>query len=84
MSANVYAEELLRLVEEGTSPFHVVSSVERQLLKAGFVKLAMEHDWGPDNGGRYYVVHNGSSLIAFTVGERMQFGDSFRIFRGFG
>lgn len=79
MSANVYAEELLRLVEEGTSPFHVVSSVERQLLKAGFVKLAMEHDWGPDNGGRYYVVHNGSSLIAFTVGERMQFGDSFRI-----
>ena len=79
MSTNKYAKELLQLVEEGTSPFHVTASVERQLEKAGFQRLFMEHDWSLDNGGRYYVVHNGSSLIAFTIGGRLQFGDSFRI-----
>ena len=79
MSHNNDAEELLRLVKEGTSPFHVTAWVERQLKKEGFVRLFMEQDWGLDNGGKYYVVHNGSSLIAFTVGEHLQFGDSFRI-----
>ena len=79
MKTNTYAKELLQLVEEGTSPFHVTASVERQLVKAGFTKLSMRHDWSLDNGGRYYVVHNDSSLIAFTVGKRLQFGDSFRI-----
>ena len=79
MKTNTYAKELLQLVEEGTSPFHVTASVERQLVKAGFTKLSMRHDWSLDNGGRYYVVHNDSSLIAFTVGKKLQFGDSFRI-----
>ena len=79
MKTNTYAKELLQLVEEGTSPFHVTASVERQLVKAGFTKLSMRHDWSLDNGGRYYVVHNDSSLIAFTVVKRLQFGDSFRI-----
>lgn len=79
MKTNTYAKELLQLVEEGTSPFHVTASVERQLVKAGFTKLSMRHDWSLDNGGRYSVVHNDSSLIAFTVGKRLQFGDSFRI-----
>lgn len=79
MKMNVCAEELLQLVEEGTSPFHVAASVERQLVREGFVKLSMEQDWAVDNGGKYYVVHNGSSLIAFTIGDSFQFGDSFRI-----
>ena len=79
MNTNKNAEELLQLVEEGTSPFHVTAWVERQLESAGFVRLSMEQDWGLDNGGKYYVVHNDSTLIAFTVGERLQFGDSFRI-----
>ena len=73
------AEKLLSLVEEGTSPFHVAGSVERQLLKAGFQKLEMRKDWNLENGGRYYLVHNGSSLAAFTIGKRFTFGDAFRI-----
>ena len=60
------AEKLLSLVEEGTSPFHVAGSVERQLLKAGFQKLEMRKDWNLENGGRYYLVHNGSSPVSYT------------------
>ncbi len=79
MSTNGYAEDLLQLVEEGTSPFHVVSSVERQLRAGGFQQLYMEQDWSLNNGGSYYVIHHGSSLVAFTVGKAFQFGDAFRV-----
>ena len=45
MNRMEHAEKLLSLVEEGTSPFHVAASVERQLKKAGFQRLAMGQDW---------------------------------------
>ena len=79
MNTMEHAEKLLQLVEEGTSPFHVVASVERQLAAAGFRKLSMDCDWGLDNGGKYYVIHGGSSLIAFSIGKKFAFGDDFRI-----
>lgn len=79
MNQMEHAEKLLQLVEEGTSPFHVAASVERQLLKEGFCKLSMNESWELSKGGKYYVLHNGSSLIAFTVGKNFACGDAFRI-----
>lgn len=79
MNEMKHAEKLLSLVEEGTSPFHVVASVARQLEEAGFTRLSFDRDWQMDNGGSYYVIHNGSSLAAFTVGKEFSFGDAFRV-----
>ena len=79
MNKMEHAERLLQLVEEGTSPFHVVASVERQLAAAGFEKLSMGREWGVCAGGKYYTIHNGSSLVAFTIGKQYTFGDAFRI-----
>ena len=79
MTTMEHAEKLLQLVEEGTSPFHVTASVERQLCEAGFQKLSMKRDWGLDNGRKYYLNYNGSSLVAFTIGENFVYGDEFRI-----
>ena len=36
-----HAEKLLQLTEEGTSPFHVTASVERQLQEARFKKVQL-------------------------------------------
>ena len=79
MNKTEHAEKLLQLVEEGTSPFHVTAGVERQLLEAGFRKLEFGRDWNLENGGKYYFIHNGSSLAAFTLGKNFVYGDSFRI-----
>ena len=79
MNKTEHAEKLLQLVEEGTSPFHVTAGVERQLLEAGFRKLEFGRDWNLENGGKYYFIHNGSSLAAFTLGKKFVYGDSFRI-----
>lgn len=74
-----YAEKLLQLVEEGTSPFHVTASVVRQLEKAGFRRLDMNRDWSLEKGGRYYLLHHGSTLVAFTIGRGLTYGDVFRV-----
>ena len=71
MNKTEHAEKLLQLVEEGTSPFHVTAGAERQLLEAGFRKLEFGRDWNLENGGKYYFIHNGSSLAAFTLGEKI-------------
>lgn len=73
------AEKLLQLTEEGTSPFHVTASVERQLQKAGFQKVELGENWKLEKGGRYYLPHHGSSLLAFTIGKDYRNGDGFRI-----
>lgn len=79
MNQMEHAEKLLQLLEEGTSPFHVAASVERQLVREGFQKLNMREDWSLENGGRYYLVQNGSCLAAFTVGKKFAYGDAFRV-----
>ncbi len=72
-------ERLLRLIGEGTSPFHVVQAVAGQLREAGFEELELCRDWCLNNGGRYFMVHHGSSLLAFTIGKRFTFQDQVRI-----
>ncbi len=72
-------ERLLGLIQKGTSPFHVVQAAAGQLEAAGFEELEAGRDWGLDTGGKYFVRHHGSSLLAFTVGRRFTFGDSVRM-----
>ena len=74
-----YAEKLLQLTEEGTSPFHVAASVERQLQESGFKKVQLGKNWKLEKGGRYYMAHHGTSLVAFTIGKNYRTGDAFRI-----
>ena len=73
------AEKLFQLIEEGTSPFHVVQSAASQLQEAGFEELELGRDWNLNNGGKYFMVHHGSCLLAFAVGEHFTYRDSLRI-----
>jgi aspartyl aminopeptidase len=66
-------------VEEGTSPFHVVQSAAAQLQEAGFEELELGREWNLNNGGKYYIIHHGSCLVAFTVGEHFTYRDSLRL-----
>lgn len=72
-------EKLLQLTEMAVSPFHTVEEAVGQLVEAGFERLDPRDDWGLEYGGKYYLVHHGSSMIAFQVGEGFTFRDGFRI-----
>lgn len=72
-------ESLKELIKEGTSPFHVVKVLEERLQKEGYESLALCRPWELERGGKYYVVHHGSTLIAFSIGEDMEDMNDFRI-----
>lgn len=72
-------DKLLSLTEEATSPFHTVSAMERELREAGFAELGLGENWDLARGGKYMVIHHGSTLLAFTVGEDFGAGDTIRI-----
>lgn len=65
---------LLRFIEKSPSIYHVVQNMEAELDKAGFIKLDERQKWELHLGEKYYVNRNGSSLISFTLPERMPKG----------
>lgn len=62
-------DNLLTILQKGVTPFHVVQQAKEQLEGAGFEEVSMTEEWSLKRGGRYYTIHHGTTLIAFTVGE---------------
>ena len=65
---------LLSFLQKGYTPFHVVEEACKLLEDAGFEQLYEQEKFCVREGGKYYVVRGGTSLVAFTVGNL----DSFR------
>ena len=63
------SRELVSFIAKSPSPFHVVASIRQMLDDAGFTYLPEGDEWSVVPGGSYYTVRNGSSLVAFKVGE---------------
>ncbi len=61
-----------QFLDSSYTSYHTVANVVAMLDKAGFVQLNMDTDTVVV-GGKYYVVRNGSAIVAFVVGE----GDRF-------
>lgn len=72
-------EELLELVEQSTSAFHTVKASTEQLEDVGFEPLDITTEWGLNRGGKYYLNHHDSTLVAFTVGEQFNYNEGCRI-----
>lgn len=73
------AQELLRFIAAGPSPFHAVDQARRSLEAAGFKRLGEEDSWALERGGRYCVTRNDSSLAAFIVGTAPPEEAGFRL-----
>lgn len=74
-----YVDKLLSLIKKATSQFHTVEAVKQQLLEQGYEELYWKENWNLQKGGKYMVIHHGSSMFAFTVGTAFDVKDSFRI-----
>lgn len=72
-------EKLFTLLQEGVTPFQVVEKVKEQLEEAGFEELSMQEIWGLNHGKKYYVIHNKTSLVAFTIGKNVMYQEGFRM-----
>ena len=67
MMEYAYTEELFRFIETSPTPFHAVDEMKRRLDEKGYIQLLEGGAWNLKKGGKYYVIRNGSSLIAFRI-----------------
>lgn len=53
-------------MENSLTAYHAVENAKAFLTKKGFLALDERDNWKLEEGGKYFVTRNGSSLIAFT------------------
>lgn len=61
------AQGLLDFIEASPTCYHAVDNARRRLEAAGFTALKETVDYELTAGGKYYVVRNDSSMIAFEL-----------------
>lgn len=60
-------EELLTFIEKSPTAFHAVDTMKGLLEAEGYENLLESKAWNLKVGGKYYVMRNGTSLIAFRI-----------------
>ena len=66
-----YTEGLFRFIEKSPTPFHVIDNMKRELEEQGYKQLLEREEWKLEQGGKYYVIRNGSAMVAFRVPKGM-------------
>ncbi len=73
------ARQLLDFIDASPSPSHAVQVMAAKLAAFGFSALDERAAWQLPVGGRFYVVRDDSSLIAFVVGQQGLAETGFKI-----
>lgn len=71
--ANVKTKEidhLLTFLNNSPTAWHAVANCAAELTKHGFKELKEEESWNIKQGGRYFVIRNGSSICAFVIPKK--------------
>lgn len=58
---------MLDFIQKSPSCFHAIYNIKEQLEKNGFSELKEEEIWKLEEGKKYFVRRNASSIISFTV-----------------
>lgn len=64
---------LHQFLNESYTAFHTTANVVKMLKENGFTELTLGEKLNIKRGGKYYVTRNGSSVIAFVVGNNNVF-----------
>ncbi|KIW07028.1 uncharacterized protein PV09_01922 [Verruconis gallopava] len=77
-----YTQPFCDFLTENPTVFHAVSAVAAECTAAGYTQLSERSEWNLVPGGKYIVTRNGSSLIAFTVGDDYKPGNGMAMLAG--
>lgn len=61
---------LINFIQMSPTPFHAVDSMGSILDKYDFSLLSEADAWNLKKGGRYYIIRDDSSIIAFVMGKK--------------
>ncbi len=59
--------QLFKFIKNSPSPYHTVATAKVMLVASGYKELYESEDWKLSDGGKYFVIRNGTSIIAFRV-----------------
>ncbi|KAF2826678.1 hypothetical protein CC86DRAFT_19619 [Ophiobolus disseminans] len=77
-----YTKPFTDFMTANPTVFHAVDAVAQDLEKDGYKKLSERDTWELKAGGKYYVIRNGTSLIAFAIGSGYAVGNGAAIVAG--
>lgn len=78
-TAKAAATDLLTFIDRNPSPWHLGLELSQTLLQAGFLELKEDAEWPLEAGGRYFVLRDQSSIIAWIHGSRSLQETGFRL-----
>jgi aspartyl aminopeptidase len=67
MAENKIIDDLLTFLNNSPTSWHAVENVKQKLVESGFQELQEKDAWYLSFGGKYFIVRNGSSIIAFQT-----------------
>jgi aspartyl aminopeptidase len=79
MDIDSFNSDLLDFLQASPTPFHAVQQMTARLTAAGFQPLKEADDWSLQTGGRYFVVRNSSSIVAFNYAAQPVVETGFRM-----
>lgn len=74
---------LFEFIHQSPSAFHAIENGKRKLEQAGFRELEEAVPWSLEAGGKYFVIRNDSSMIAWRMPLQMQKQDHIEKYCGF-
>lgn len=66
------SKEVLAFIKNSPSCFHAVQEMRKILLDAGYEELRECETWSLRKGGKYFTTRNGSSIVAFHIGNTLE------------
>ena len=80
MEVKSFAREVVEFIDDSPSTYHVVKNCSDILEENGFKKLNPKEKWKLEKGNKYYLERSDSAIIAFTLGEKIDFKKGIKIF----
>ncbi len=65
-------KDMIQFLDESVTSYQAVAEIKKRLEAEGFLELQETNVWNLVKGKKYYVTRNQSSILAFTLGERLE------------
>ena len=73
--------DFIDYLNESCTAYHAVDAARTRLIQANFTELDEKHitDWNLTPNGKYFFIRNGTTIIAFTIGNNYKPGQGFTV-----
>ncbi|MDO4604667.1 MAG: M18 family aminopeptidase [Helcococcus sp.] len=65
---DLFIADYLNYLDESVSMYHSTNATKQRLKRNGFVQIDFKEEWNLESEGKYFLVVNDSTIIAFSIG----------------